>query len=31
MLFYGALAASKVIASGDEVKFNASALVLTVN
>ena len=31
MLFYGALAASKVIATGDEVKFNASALVLTVN
>jgi hypothetical protein len=31
MLFYGALAASKVIASGDEVKFNAGALVLTVN
>ena len=31
MLFYGALAASKIIASGDEVKFNASALVLTVN
>jgi hypothetical protein len=31
MLFYGALAASKVIAAGDEVKFNASALVLTVN
>jgi hypothetical protein len=31
MLFYGALAASKVIASGDEVKFNAGTLVLTVN
>jgi len=31
MLFYGTLAASKVIATGDEVKFNASALVLTVN
>jgi hypothetical protein len=31
MLFYGTLAASKVIAVGDEVKFNASALVLTVN
>lgn len=31
MLFYGALSASKVIASGDEVKFNASALTLTVN
>jgi hypothetical protein len=31
MLFHGALAASKVIASGDEVKFNAGALVLTVN
>ena len=31
MLFYGALAASKVIASGDEVKFNAGAMVLTVN
>jgi hypothetical protein len=31
MLFYGALAASKVIATGDEVKFNAGALVLTVN
>ena len=31
MLFYGTLAASKVIAAGDEVKFNASALVLTVN
>jgi hypothetical protein len=31
MLFYGALAASKVIATGDEVKFNATTLVLTVN
>jgi hypothetical protein len=31
MLFYGALAASKVIASDDEVKFNASALTLTVS
>jgi hypothetical protein len=31
MLFYGALAASKVIAAGDEVKFNAGAMVLTVN
>jgi len=31
MLFYGALAASKVIASGDEVKFNAGTMVLTVN
>jgi hypothetical protein len=31
MLFYGALASSKVIASGDEVKFNTGALVLTVN
>jgi hypothetical protein len=31
MLFYGALAASKVITSGDEVKFNAGAMVLTVN
>jgi hypothetical protein len=31
MLFYGALAASKVIASGDEIKFNATTLVLTVN
>ncbi len=30
MLFYGLLAASKVIATGDEVKFNAGALVLTV-
>lgn len=31
MLFYGLLASSKVIATGDEVKFNAGALVLTVN
>jgi hypothetical protein len=31
MLFYGALAASKVIATGDEIKFNATTLVLTVN
>ena len=30
MLFAGALTASKTIASGDEVKFNASALTLTV-
>ena len=30
MLFYGALTTSKSIAVGDEVKFNASALTLTV-
>jgi hypothetical protein len=30
MLFYGLLAASKVIATGDEVKFNALQLTLTV-
>jgi hypothetical protein len=30
MLFAGALTASKTIATGDEVKFNASALALTV-
>ena len=30
MLFAGALAASKTIATGDEVKFNASQLTLTV-
>ena len=30
MLFAGALAASKTIATGDEVKFNASTLTLTV-
>ena len=30
MLFAGALASSKTIATGDEVKFNASALALTV-
>lgn len=30
MLFYGALTTAKTIASGDEVKFNASALTLTV-
>ena len=30
MLFAGALTASKTIATGDEVKFNASALTLTV-
>ena len=31
MLFYGSLSASKVIATGDEIKFNATTLVLTVN
>ena len=30
MLFAGALTANKTIATGDEVKFNASALTLTV-
>jgi len=30
MLFAGSLAASKTIATGDEVKFNASQLTLTV-
>ena len=30
MLFAGALTASRTIATGDEVKFNASALALTV-
>ena len=30
LLFYGALTTNKTIASGDEVKFNASALTLTV-
>ena len=30
MLFYGSLTTNKTIASGDEVKFNASALTLTV-
>ena len=30
MLFAGALTASKTIATGDEVKFNASALALTI-
>ncbi len=30
LLFYGALSTNKTIASGDEVKFNASALTLTV-
>lgn len=30
MLFAGALTASKTIATGDEVKFNATALTLTV-
>ena len=30
MLFAGALTASRTIATGDEVKFNASALTLTV-
>lgn len=30
MLFYGALAASKSVAVGDEIKFNALALTLTV-
>lgn len=30
MLFAGSLAASKTIATGDEVKFNATALTLTV-
>ena len=30
MLFYGALTTAKTIAVGDEVKFNASALTLTV-
>ena len=30
LLFYGALSASKSIAVGDEVKFNASQLTLTV-
>lgn len=30
MLFAGLLAASKTIATGDEVKFNATALTLTV-
>ena len=30
LLFYGALTTAKTIASGDEVKFNTSALTLTV-
>jgi len=30
LLFYGALTTAKTVASGDEVKFNASALTLTV-
>lgn len=30
LLFFGALTTAKTIASGDEVKFNASALTLTV-
>ena len=30
MLFAGALTASRTIATGDEVKFNASALALTI-
>ena len=30
LLFYGALTTAKTIASGDAVKFNASALTLTV-
>ena len=30
LLFYGQLTTNKTIASGDEVKFNASALTLTV-
>jgi hypothetical protein len=30
MLFYGALATSKAISIGDEVRFNATALTLTV-
>ena len=30
LLFYGSLTTTKTIASGDEVKFNASALTLTV-
>ena len=30
LLFHGVLTAAKTIASGDEVKFNASALTLTV-
>lgn len=30
LLFYGALTTSKTIASGDEVKFNASSLTLTI-
>ena len=30
LLFYGALTTAKTIASGDEVKFNVSALTLTV-
>ena len=30
LLFYGALAASKTISTGDEVRFNASSLTLTV-
>lgn len=30
LLFHGALSTNKTIASGDEVKFNASALTLTV-
>ena len=30
LLFFGALTTAKTVASGDEVKFNASALTLTV-
>jgi hypothetical protein len=30
LLFYGSLTTAKTIASGDEVKFNASALTLTI-
>jgi len=30
LLFFGALSTAKTVASGDEVKFNASALTLTV-
>lgn len=30
MLFYGQLATSKTVAAGDEIKFNASGLTLTV-
>jgi hypothetical protein len=31
LLFYGALTASKTIATGDEVKFNANQLTLTID